>query len=162
MGGAILCFSFAISIISNKYNFMSLFNLNMTLKYFFWFFLGYLIKLNYRHLRIVMLVLILASIVFLHYSNILYSIIIIVTIWQLMPHCKNSVCLFLDKQSFGIYLLHSPLVYITYMNFTNESPMSVFMLNFFVWGGLATVISYYLSNSQLSFIVGKSSQNKII
>lgn len=49
---------------------------------------------------------------------------------------------FLGSLSFGIYLFHSPLIYITYTRFTDSNPWIILFLNFVVLGIVASLITF--------------------
>jgi len=76
---------------------------------------------------------------------------------------SNKVLKFLDKESFAIYLFHSPLIYIMlkYVSHRNVSPFlvvpSMFIIILFVSLGISYVIK---KTGVLGFIVGSSSTKK--
>lgn len=56
---------------------------------------------------------------------------------------NNIPCLkLISSSSFGIYLFHSPLIYITCTYWRDCSPLFVLFMNFFVFGVVAFIISY--------------------
>lgn len=75
-------------------------------------------------------------------------------IYRFMPRKKNKTCCFFSKNSFGIYLLHSPLIYITFSYLRNSSPILVWGINFLFFGFLATVMTVLITRTRLSFVFG--------
>ena len=75
---------------------------------------------------------------------------------MLLLSITNRLMKSLSDNSYGIYLFHSPLIYITYTYFTNSSPWLVLFLNFLVMGGLAWLLTIVISKSRLKFIVGNN------
>ena len=61
---------------------------------------------------------------------------------------------YVSANSFGLYLLHSPLVYLTYTAIPNAHPLIVVGINFIVFGGLSLLLSARLAKSKLKFIIG--------
>lgn len=56
--------------------------------------------------------------------------------------------------SFGLYLLHSPLIYITFTYLLNSSPIVVSLLNFFVFGGLAYLMTVLIRKTPMKLLIG--------
>lgn len=61
------------------------------------------------------------------------------------------------ENSFGIYLLHSPLVYITYTYFRNSNPVFVICLNLF-WGMISFFLSSLIRRTKASILLGESAK----
>lgn len=59
----------------------------------------------------------------------------VITCYLIIPNKNNKIGILLSENSFGIYLIHSPLVYITYRFFSECIPYFVVGLNFILWGG---------------------------
>ena len=91
--------------------------------------------------------------------NIIVSAFSVLTFYLCVPNKQNAILGFLSKYSFGIYLIHSPLVYITYTYFANANPGLVFILNFFVFGLVAILLSMLLTNSPLKVLLGLKVKN---
>ncbi len=56
--------------------------------------------------------------------------------------------------SMGMYLLHSPLIYITFATIPNASPIYVICLNFIVFGIVSILFSYVIKNSKIRMLIG--------
>ena len=68
---------------------------------------------------------------------------------------NNTMLARISKNSFGIYLLHSPLIYITFTYMLNANPIVVFIVNFFIFGSLAFLLSECLSKTQVKYLIGQ-------
>lgn len=134
-------------------------------QYFFWFSLGVLIReknfeCRSEEYRIVMSILCLCStIIYLCYPNLLLinisSVLWVLTFFSIRFNKNNKLLAIISENSFGIYLFHSPLVYITYTYCSNSIPILVFTLNFFVWGGFSLLFSVLLRKSKLKIVLGE-------
>lgn len=67
---------------------------------------------------------------------------------------RNSFIDCISNNSFGIYLLHSPLIYITYTFVKDINPLFVVILNFILFGTIALLLSILLKKTRLKFIIG--------
>ena len=83
------------------------------------------------------------------------SIVVVVLCYAIMPASRNRVIDTISNNSYGIYLFHSPLIYITAIYTPNINPWLMLFINFLAFGFVAYVITYLLDNSRLRFIVGK-------
>ena len=61
----------------------------------------------------------------------------------------------IGRNSYGIYLFHSPMIYITFTFWKDINPFFVFMINFCLFGTIALIISLVLKKSNFKFIVGE-------
>lgn len=81
-------------------------------------------------------------------------IIIIPLIYCSMPNKTTKICEIIDENSFGIYLFNSPLIYITYSTSIINYPILTFIINFFIFGFLAYIITIILKKTRLRFLIG--------
>lgn len=97
-------------------------------------------------------------------NNIIYSflyksiqILFIVIIFRMdfSKFGKVKMINSISNKSYGIYLLHSPLIYISFCYYPNISPIIMLFINFIFFGGLCYFGSLILEKSRLKFIVGK-------
>lgn len=79
----------------------------------------------------------------------------LLNIFQFMPRREFVPLEKVDKNSFGIYLFHSPLVYITYSCIPNASPFIVVFLNLIVFGAAAYALTELVRKTRLKFIIGE-------
>lgn len=87
--------------------------------------------------------------------ELLVKALTILNIFEIMP---NKSCTFLekaDKNSFGVYLFHSPLVYITYSLISNASPFLVVFVNLIVFGAVAYLLAELVRKTKLKFLIGE-------
>lgn len=61
----------------------------------------------------------------------------------------------ISKNSYGIYLFHSPLIYIAYTRFPDISPIAMIFWNFILCGVVAYGITSILRLTKLKFIIGE-------
>lgn len=66
----------------------------------------------------------------------------------------GKVCELISKESMGIYLLHSPLIYFTYEFYANGFPTVVVFVNFVIAGLIAVLLTYFLMNGRWKWIIG--------
>ena len=70
------------------------------------------------------------------------------------PNYKTSIILYLDKMSFGLYLIHSPLCWIMFAFLPNINPYAMVLINLFLIGALSILIVYVTSKSKIRYILG--------
>ena len=85
----------------------------------------------------------------------------IINIYGVIPAKTRKEIKTLSEDSFGIYLFHSPLIYFTFTFMPNVSPIVVVLVNFFVFGGLAILITEAVRKIGLLFIIGEKGNRKI-
>ena len=61
----------------------------------------------------------------------------------------------IDRNSFGIYLFHSPLIYITYATIPDASPFIVVFLNLVVFGAAAYGLSELVRRTKWKALIGE-------
>ena len=67
----------------------------------------------------------------------------------------NDKILFLDKNSFVIYLFHSPIIYIMYRYFANINPLLLVSLNILISISCAIILGYMLRKIKLGYLLGE-------
>lgn len=75
--------------------------------------------------------------------------------YALMPGRSLPVPDRVDRNSFGIYLFHSPLIYITFSLIPNASPLLVVFLNLIIFGAAACGLTELLRKTRLRFLIGE-------
>lgn len=83
------------------------------------------------------------------------KLICIFVLYAIMPKKSGKVISCISKNSFGIYLFHSPLIYITFSFFANESALFVVLLNFIIFGGVSLFITEFIRRRGLGLIIGE-------
>lgn len=139
--------------------------------YIYYFYLGYLInclgsryvisnkKFNIKY--IVSSVIVLLFIIgFLLYKitsigfDFYLSSVLVILCYILMSSSSNKVITAISENSYGVYLFHSPMIYITALYYPNINPWLMLFINFFVFGGVAYAMTVAISKSKLRFIIG--------
>lgn len=87
--------------------------------------------------------------------HIFTMLILLVTAFMIIPnrHCKAAD--FFSKNSFGIYLFHSPLIYITFACGAEWNPGIVILINFVLWGGAACLLTLLIRRTPLKIMIGE-------
>lgn len=83
------------------------------------------------------------------------SIFFVPAAYLFMPDKPCKPVSFLSKNSFGIYLFHSPLVYITFTYLSDIEPVLILLLNFIVFGTLACLLTLLTRKVGLKTIIGE-------
>lgn len=61
----------------------------------------------------------------------------------------------IDRNSFGVYLFHSPLIYITYATIPDANPLIVVFLNLIVFGAAAYGLTELVRKTKLKVLIGE-------
>lgn len=141
--------------------------------YMFWFYLGYLINENSRRLFccerkyrtfIGICCVIAFTVCFMLYNDnhsetFYYSAALfgVLSMYTLIPKKSNRIMKFISRNSFGMYLFHSPMVYITFKYWGELNPYFVIMFNVFCLGSIATLMTVGLRHSPFALIIGEKS-----
>ena len=80
---------------------------------------------------------------------------ILLSIYLVMTSKQYRIFDCISDNSFGIYLFHSPLIYITFTYLLNANPAIVSTVNFVVFGGVAFLITYIIKKTPLKIIIGE-------
>lgn len=79
----------------------------------------------------------------------------IANVYGIMPHKTCPVIEKVDRSSFGVYLFHSPLIYITFANIPNAHPAIVVFVNLVVFGAAAYGLTTLIRKTKLKFLIGE-------
>jgi len=82
------------------------------------------------------------------------SVVVITLFYLLMPSFSNRIIIEISNRSYGLYLFHSPLVYITALCCPNINPWLMLFINFVCFGAFAYLLTILLSKSKFKFIIG--------
>lgn len=74
----------------------------------------------------------------------------VLVLFLFLPDRDNGLTAILDKCSFGIYLLHSPLIYISFTLLPNIHPLFMLLTNFVLLGGLTFFLTVGIKHSSLN------------
>lgn len=158
----IFLFLLVLSIVSSKIS-INLY-INNIFTYLIYFYLGFLIckyennlvKINKIAITFITIMLMILALIFNNaYLNLGAAILTILMFNVVIPAKTNKVIDKISTNSFGIYLLHSPLIYITYTYLSNANPLLVVFINFFVFGLLAFILTDLLRKTPLKVFIGE-------
>ncbi len=79
----------------------------------------------------------------------------IVNAFGMIPKKSCDVLERVDRNSFGVYLFHSPLIYITFALIPNAHPVLVVTLNLVVFGVVAYFLTELVRKTKLRILIGE-------
>lgn len=79
----------------------------------------------------------------------------IINAYGAMPQRTCSIIEKVDRNSFGIYLFHSPLIYFTFSIIPNASPIIVVFVNFVIFGAVAYELTELVRKTKLKVLIGE-------
>lgn len=130
-----------------------------------WFYLGFYINKfseqikNLYKLRFLLFFIsiatVLISIFVISWLKPLGALLFIFSIYLLVPNRTNKVIERISQDSFGIYLFHSPLIYISFTFFPDINPIIMVIVNFAVFGSLAMGMTELLRKLKLGLVIGE-------
>lgn len=86
-------------------------------------------------------------------------LILIPLLYYYIPNKTNKLIKMIDRNSFGMYLFHSPLVYITFSSLLIEKPITTFIVNFIIFGFLSFLITLIIRKLNLGYVIGEKRSN---
>ncbi len=138
--------------------------LNDVSKYMVWFYLGYYLnKRNKVKSKYAVLGFAVALTLFgIHVSGLLNDIfairilveytgttLFVISLYYLITSKSNRLIEGISKNSFGIYLFHSPLIYIVFCYFSYLRPAAVIAINFFLLMSLAYILTVLMRKTRI-------------
>lgn len=88
-------------------------------------------------------------------SDIVCVIALIAVLYAGAPDKSVSIVNRISKNSFGIYLFHSPLIYITFTFFSEKPVWFVVAVNFVVWGSVSYFMTEAMRKIRLGCFIGE-------
>lgn len=82
------------------------------------------------------------------------SIVVILLFYKFVPSFNIAVINEISKRSYGLYLFHSPLIYITAILCPNINPWLMLFINFVCFGTIAYALTVLISRSRIKFVIG--------
>ena len=135
---------------------------------YIWFVLGLIVHLHFSEvkamrisLKIIAAVLTLASLlaVFCGFDSRIFSCIAsalcVLTGYALMSNKRNLILSRISRNSMGMYLFHSPLVYLAYCYLPNINPFLMLLINFLGFGTISYFVTGFIRRVNLGFIIGE-------
>lgn len=130
-----------------------------------WFYSGFLLCHLSKHiqtLRKYKLVILLLAVAFSYFSLLhimpydrITKFVLLIACYVIIPENTNKITEFLNKNSFGVYLFHSPLIYITFSRIPDGNPIFVVLLNFLGFGGLSVAFTVLLRKTRAKILIGE-------
>ena len=68
---------------------------------------------------------------------------------------NNKIVELISSNSFGIYLFHSPLVYISFAFYPNILPIYMIFINFIIFGFISLCLTYILRKTRFKIFLGE-------
>ena len=87
--------------------------------------------------------------------EIFLSVIAVLSFYALVPDFRNKFINAISKRSYGLYLFHSPLIYLAAVFCPNINPWLMLFINFICMSMIAYTITVALSKTKLKFIIGE-------
>ncbi|MBQ8813395.1 MAG: acyltransferase [Lachnospiraceae bacterium] len=87
--------------------------------------------------------------------TLLMKVLCVVNTYGVMPEKTCKIVEKIERNSFGIYLFHSPLIYITFANIPNAHPVIVVSINLLVFGAVAFGLTDLVRKSKLKVLIGE-------
>lgn len=158
---------FILSLLSNK--FTTILFVSQICEYLIYFYIGFLAakiqeKLKFNVTAVILFVVLSILLVFVIEPNdIIFRIVKIFTaiigtyaMYGVFTKIKtNKIVKMIDKNSFAIYLFHSPLLYIMYNNFANINPYLLASINLTIGITIPSIMAYVLRKLKLNFLIGE-------
>lgn len=135
--------------------------------YMFWFFVGFLFNYYHQHFtvrkKVISVVGVIAGIAAIvlyfavSHSAVKYiaAFLCVAVLYYIVPDRTNKLTRKIDEDSYGIYLFHSPLIYITCTYLLNANPILVLFINFIVFGGFSMTLTELVRKTKLKLIIGE-------
>lgn len=143
----------------NAYNYLIWFSMGYALNVY-----QYIIRDIYRNpgMKLIILVLtalLMAYCLFSDSVRVLITLgtkaLCILNIYGAMPEESCELMEKIDRNSFGIYLFHSPLIYITFSTIPDTYPLIVVFINLVVFGAVAYGLTVLVRKTKLKVLIGE-------
>lgn len=174
----VLVFTFFVSMVAKENILFPLgvISVKRFFMYLFWFFLGYLMNKYSDGLTFIKgkerkYVSVLSAVLFIiffaiecegtneitYYAAAFFGVI---AVYSCMPDKTNKVVSVIEKNSYGLYLFHSPMIYITFTFLLEKNPYIVVFINIIGLGIISIVLTCLLRRTPLAFVIGEKCQNR--
>ena len=80
----------------------------------------------------------------------------VASIYCVIPQKANLLTEKVSKNSMGIYLFHSPLVYISFTYWANIAPMAMAAINLIGFGSVAYMLTNLIRATNMGWIIGET------
>lgn len=178
-GKASRCLGIAVLVASLVLSFLPLPHIHQPyivdfLRYYCWFLFGYLFRPNQIteiskrlspfYLALILIISLCFGLAYYQnkYAVVIVRIVQLLTLYSIVPDKTSSAVNRISDDSFGIYLFHSPLIYITFTFLKDQNPFIVILINFVAFGGLSFLITRGLKKIGLGFLIGEKNENYFV
>ena len=79
----------------------------------------------------------------------------VLAIYLLMPRTSCPPLRLISRDSMGIYLFHSPMLYISFTYWPNINPLLMLLINFVGFGTVAILLTELMRRAHLGFVIGE-------
>ena len=167
----LLVLSFVLMLVSSKIPYI--FQLNMTAKYLFWFAIGYDFMMHKDNYKVFVLGVLFPGMILMLYLienqhlnvkaplfatvTAMAGIMLIYSISSNIAEGGNSVVGLVVKSSFGIYLIHVPIIYLMFYGFHtfSISPYLFSLIVFLLSIGISIVLTFGIRKIGLKCLIGE-------
>lgn len=87
--------------------------------------------------------------------TLVFSVISVFTIYMLMPQHSTKFLQLISKDSMGIYLFHSPMLYISFTYWPDINPILMMLINFIGFGSIAILLTELMRRVHFSLVIGE-------
>lgn len=152
-------FALVLRIIVNYIFVPSWVQLNQVVRYALPFVIGFTanrISINISDTKLILLMLLsFAILVGIPPLQILAVPVFLLSALKAFPQDNNRIIYNISRNSFGLYLFHSPLIYITFKFLANSSPLIVVTINFVIFGALAYIMTSLIRLTKYKYVIGE-------
>lgn len=93
-----------------------------------------------------------------HKASIMFvviRVIMVIALYLMIPSKSSKAIEFLSSYSYGLFLFHSPLIYITFAYLPNAHPAIVVGINLLVFVPLSILLTWIFKHSVLRILIGE-------
>lgn len=83
------------------------------------------------------------------------ALLSVVVCYRIVPNKENAVLRPVSRNSMGMYLFHSPLLYISFTYWPNINPCLMLVINFIGFGSVAYLLTNLMRKLKLGFVIGE-------
>lgn len=83
------------------------------------------------------------------------SLVAVLAVYLAMPNRSNPVLRVISRDSMGIYLFHSPMLYISFTYWPNINPWLMVLINFVGFGTVAVLLTELMRRIRCGFVIGE-------
>lgn len=156
---AILCLFIVLNAVHSL--FPSILMISNSMDYAVYFYYGFFLNHVLNSVKIGAKIFILLSLVsvctyHIHYKifELFASFALLTLCYVIVPNKTSKSIAMVSDNSYGIYLFHSPMIYITYTFMANANPWMVVGLNFVIFGFAAMLMTIFINKTRFRFIIG--------